>query len=44
MRLYQEFNNELHQPLDAMQVFEGMRQLRAEWHGHEAGEPDMCCA
>jgi glyoxylase-like metal-dependent hydrolase (beta-lactamase superfamily II) len=44
MRLYQEFKNELDQPLDAMQMFEGMRQLRAEWHGHDAGEPDMCCA
>jgi len=44
MRLYQEFRDELSQPLDALQVFEGMRQLRAEWHGHEAGEPDMCCA
>src|SRR5712692_2480472 len=43
MRLYQEFRNELDQPLDALQVFDGMRQLRAEWHGHEAGEPDMCC-
>jgi glyoxylase-like metal-dependent hydrolase (beta-lactamase superfamily II) len=43
MRLYQEFRNELHQPLDAMSVFDGMRQLRAEWHGHAAGEPDMCC-
>ena len=44
MRLYQEFNHELHQPLDAMKVFEEMRQLRAEWHGHGADEPDMCCA
>jgi cyclase len=44
MRLYQEFSNELHQPLDAMRMFDGMRQLRAEWHGHGAGEPDMCCA
>jgi glyoxylase-like metal-dependent hydrolase (beta-lactamase superfamily II) len=43
MRLYQEFKDELSQPLDALQVFEGMRQLRAEWHGHRAGEPDMCC-
>jgi len=44
LRLYQEFRNELDQPLDALQVFDGMRQLRAEWHRHEAGEPDMCCA
>jgi cyclase len=44
MRLYQEFRNELDQPLDALQVFDGMRQLRVEWHGHEAGDPDMCCA
>jgi cyclase len=43
MRLYQEFRHELHQPLDAMTMFDGMRQLRAEWHGHGAGEPDMCC-
>ncbi len=43
MRLYQEFCHELDQPLDALQVFEGMRKLRAEWHGHDAGEPDMCC-
>jgi len=43
MRLYQEFRNELEQPLDALQVFDGMRQLRAEWHGHGADEPDMCC-
>jgi hypothetical protein len=43
MRLYQEFRNELDQPLDAIQMFEGMRQLRAEWHGHDAGEPDGCC-
>jgi cyclase len=44
MRLYQEFRDELDQPLDGMAVFEGMRKLRAEWHGHAAGEPDMCCA
>ena len=44
MRLYQEFRNELDQPLDALKVFDGMRQLRAEWHGHDAGELDMCCA
>jgi glyoxylase-like metal-dependent hydrolase (beta-lactamase superfamily II) len=44
MRLYQEFKNELDQPLDVLKMFEGMRQLRAEWHGHAAGEPDMCCA
>jgi cyclase len=44
MRLYQEFRNELHLPLDAMRMVDGMRELRAEWHGHEAGEPDMCCA
>ncbi|MGH7966254.1 MAG: MBL fold metallo-hydrolase [Candidatus Binatia bacterium] len=44
MRLYQEFRNELDQPLDMGKVFTGMRQLRAEWHGHAAGEPDMCCA
>jgi glyoxylase-like metal-dependent hydrolase (beta-lactamase superfamily II) len=44
MRLYQEFSNELHQPLDVMKMFDGMRQLRAEWHGHGAGDPDMCCA
>jgi glyoxylase-like metal-dependent hydrolase (beta-lactamase superfamily II) len=44
MRLYQEFRNELDQPLDVLKVFDGMRQLRAEWHGHDAGEPDMCCA
>ncbi|MGE0825093.1 MAG: MBL fold metallo-hydrolase [Candidatus Binatia bacterium] len=43
MRLYQEFSNELDKPVDAMAMFEGMRQLRAEWHGHTAGEPDMCC-
>src|SRR2546422_712280 len=43
MRLYQEFRHELDQPLDALQVFDGMRQLRAEWHGHGADEPDMCC-
>ncbi len=43
MRLYQEFRNELDQPLDAIAMFEGMRQLRAEWHGHDAGDPDMCC-
>jgi cyclase len=44
MRLYQEFRDELDQPLDGVAVFEGMRKLRAEWHGHAAGEPDMCCA
>jgi cyclase len=44
MRLYQEFRNELHLPIDAMRMFDGMRELRAEWHGHGAGEPDMCCA
>jgi glyoxylase-like metal-dependent hydrolase (beta-lactamase superfamily II) len=44
MRLYQEFRNELDQPLDVLKVFDGMRQLRAEWHGHGAGELDMCCA
>lgn len=43
MRLYQEFKNELDQPLDALQVFDGMRQLRSEWHGHDADDPDMCC-
>lgn len=44
MRLYQEFRNELDQPLDMGKVFEGMRQLRIELHGQAAGEPDMCCA
>jgi cyclase len=43
MRLYQEFRNELDQPLDLIAMFEGMRQLRTELHGHAAGEPDMCC-
>lgn len=43
MRLYQEFRQELHFPLDATTMVDGMRQLRAEWHGHGAGEPDMCC-
>ena len=44
LRLYQEFRNELDQPLDMLQVFKGMRQFRAELHGHAVGEPDMCCA
>ena len=44
LRLYQEFRNELDQPLDMLQVFKGMRQFRAELYGHAAGEPDMCCA
>ena len=43
MRLYQEFRDELDQPLDGMAVFEGMRKLRAEWHGHAAGEPYVLC-
>ena len=44
MRLYQEFRNELDHPIDAFAMVEGMRKLRAEWHGHDTGEPDMCCA
>ena len=45
MRLYQEFRNELDQPIDAQRMFAGMRQLRAEQHGHvhKSDEPDMCC-
>lgn len=44
MRLYQEFRNELDQALDVVKMFEGMRQLRAEWHGHVADAPNLCCA
>jgi cyclase len=45
MRLYQEFRKELDTPIDVQRMFEGMRQLRAERHGHTHGidEPDMCC-
>lgn len=43
MRLYQEFRHELEQPLDLERMFDGMRQLRAERHGHAADEPDLCC-
>ncbi len=44
MRLYQEFQNELDQPIDRQRMMDGMRQLRAERHGHAAGEPDWCCS
>ena len=43
MRLYQEFRHELEQPLDFERMFDGMRQLRAERHGHAVDEPDLCC-
>ena len=43
MRLYQEFRNELDQPIDRQRMMDGMRQLRAERHGHAAAEPDWCC-
>ena len=44
MRLYQEFQNELDQPIDRQRMLDGLRQLRAERHGHAAGEPDWCCS
>jgi len=44
MRLYQEFRNELDKPIDVIATFDGMRKLRAEWHGHNADEVDTCCA
>ena len=44
MRLYQEFQNELDRPIDRQRMMDGMRQLRAERHGHAAGEPDWCCS
>ena len=43
MRLYQEFQNELDQPIDRQRMMDGMRQLRAERHGHAADESDWCC-
>ena len=43
MRLYQEFQNELDRPIDRQRMMDGMRQLRAERHGHAVGEPDWCC-
>lgn len=41
MRLYQEFRNELDQPLDLVKVFVGMQQLRAEQHAH-SDEQHLC--
>jgi hypothetical protein len=41
MRLYQEFRDELDQPLDPQEVFAGMREMRASLHSHRT--PQMCC-
>lgn len=43
MRLYQEFRDELDQPLNPLEVFEAMRRMREELHLHEEGESGMCC-
>jgi hypothetical protein len=44
MRLYQEFRNELHEPLDVLGAFDGMRRLASEWFGDEAEGCGPCCA
>ena len=41
MRLYQEFRDELNEPLDLAAVFEGMRLLREQNEG--PGDPEVCC-
>jgi len=43
MRLYQVFEDGLGRPIDRQRMMDGMRQLRAERHGHATGEPDWCC-
>jgi glyoxylase-like metal-dependent hydrolase (beta-lactamase superfamily II) len=43
MRLYQEFRDELDQPLNPLEVFEAMRRLRKEMYPHEEDESGMCC-
>lgn len=43
MRLYQEFRDELDQPLNPLEVFDAMRRLRKEMYPHEDGESGMCC-
>jgi len=44
MRLYQEFKDELQQPLDMTMVFNGMRRLREEWkEKSEEGKGGLCC-
>lgn len=40
-RLYQEFRNEIDQPLDPQEVFAGMREMRAFFDSHHP--PQMCC-
>jgi len=43
LRLYQEFRNELDQPLNPIEVFDGMRRLRLEMYPHDEGETTVCC-
>ena len=42
MRLYQEFRDELHNPLDPDEVFDGMRKLHAERCGVDETEMHAC--
>lgn len=43
LRLYQEFRDELHLPLNPVEVFQSMNLLREEMQLHEHSESGMCC-
>ncbi len=43
MRLYQEFRNELEQPLDAVKTFVGMQQFKVKLESHAEDDAGLCC-